>query len=153
MPDIRKLPFVPIAAFCSLGGEIWVTTAGADGLEAVSRAVQKILSVVSALSPPEEIADWLRSVYRYAYIEQELSEQHKIITRVNDRDTPWQEQEIKLLCLNAAQYLQQSYRQSQATLLFSATLRPARYIFSQLGIEAGSPFFGLSSRECSCVLI
>ncbi|WP_444913067.1 ATP-dependent DNA helicase [Microbulbifer sp. PAAF003] len=151
---IKRLQEVGVAQSRSTfeGGEVWVTaaTGEAENPESVSRAVQKVLSTVSQLiessqSPPEEIAEWLRSVYRYAVIEQELCGQHKVVTRVIDRDTPWQEQEIKLLCLNAAQFLQRSYQQNQAAILFSATLRPASYIYSQLGVEHESPYLRLPS--------
>jgi len=122
--------------------EVWVTPLAieTDRPATVSRAAHKVLTTVSQLwektqSPPEEIGDWLKSIYRYVCIEQELSEQHQALTRISDPGTPWQEHQLKLLCLNAANYLRQTFCQFHGVVLFSATLRPKHYIFQQLGVD------------------
>ncbi|WP_444946771.1 ATP-dependent DNA helicase [Microbulbifer sp. VTAC004] len=134
------------------GSEVWVTslTSPENQPVTVSRAAHKVLLTVSELwessqSPPEEISEWLKSIYRYVCIEQDLSEQHQALTRVFDAGTPWQEQQFKLLCLNAAGYIQQTIRQFHGAILFSATLRPANYIFQQLGVNSSAPYMKLPS--------
>ncbi|MFA0811146.1 ATP-dependent DNA helicase [Microbulbifer epialgicus] len=131
---------------------VWVTPCKiAENLPTqVTRAAHKVLNTTSQLresaqSPPEEICDWLKSVYRYVYLEQELSEQHQVLTRVSNAGTPWQEQQLKFICLNAAGYLQQIFRQFHGVILFSATLRPANYIFQQLGVANTAPYLRLPS--------
>ncbi|WP_323844255.1 ATP-dependent DNA helicase [Microbulbifer magnicolonia] len=137
--------------------ELWVTpplnaegSAGGYWPAAVSRAAHRVMAEVTRLweksqSPPETIGDWPRALYRYLLIEQLLGEQHRCLTRAENRDAPWQEQEIKLLCLNAAAYLRQTYQQFHAVIAFSATLRPAAYIYRQLGLRAESPYLVLPS--------
>ncbi|SHE59411.1 CRISPR-associated exonuclease Cas4 [Microbulbifer donghaiensis] len=136
----------------SRDSETWVTplSDADDRPTAISRAAQKVMAVVSQLweqsqSPPEVIADWLSALYRYLTIEQLLAEQHRCLTRAESRSGAWQEQELNLLCLNAADYLQQSYRQFHAVIVFSATLRPAAYVYEQLGLEAQAPYLALPS--------
>ncbi|WP_237060271.1 ATP-dependent DNA helicase [Microbulbifer sediminum] len=137
--------------------ELWITPLvdnEADSVEpypaAVSRAAHKVMAVVNQLweraqAPPEEIGEWLRALHRFVTIEQLLGQQHRCLTRAENPDAPWREQEVKLLCLNAAGYLQQTYRQFHAVLTFSATLRPAGYIYGQLGLQAESPYLALPS--------
>lgn len=117
---------------------------------AVTRAANRVAEVVSQLwelsqSPPEEIGDWLKALYRYLCIEQLLAGQHRGLTRVENRGQRWQEQQLKLLCLNAADYLQQCYQQFHSVIVFSATLRPAAYIYRQLGLQVQSPYLMLPS--------
>ncbi|WP_444900771.1 ATP-dependent DNA helicase [Microbulbifer sp. VAAC004] len=116
----------------------------------VSRAIQKVLDALSELSeqekfPPEEIGEWLKSLYRYACIEQILSGQHQALTRVIDQDAPWQEHQLKLMCMNAAGFLQESCAQFHGALFFSATLRPTQFVTAQLGIEPETPYLMLPS--------
>ncbi|WP_244506103.1 ATP-dependent DNA helicase [Microbulbifer marinus] len=132
--------------------ETWVTPlSDADHRPtAISRAAHKVMAIVSQLweqsqSPPEAIAEWLSTLYRYLTIEQLLADQHRCLTRAETRQPPWQEHELKLLCLNAADYLQQCYQQFHAVIAFSATLRPASYITGQLGLGAQSPYLALPS--------
>ncbi|WP_444922138.1 ATP-dependent DNA helicase [Microbulbifer sp. CnH-101-G] len=121
-----------------------------DRPAAVSRAIQKVLDALSELSeqtksPPEEIGDWLKNLYRYACIEQILSGQHQALTRVIDRDAPWEEHQLKLICLNAADFLRESFSQFHGSILFSATLRPIDFVSAQLGVEPETPYLVLPS--------
>ncbi|WP_226999775.1 ATP-dependent DNA helicase [Microbulbifer aggregans] len=132
--------------------ELWVTSlAESDSRPlAVSRAADKVATVVSQLweqgqSAPDDIADWLKALYRFLCIEQLAAEQHRCLTRVRDRDAPWQEQQLKLLCLDAADYLQQVYRQFHAIIAFSATLRPPAYVTRELGVQSASSYLQLPS--------
>ena len=132
--------------------QVWVTPLSEpeSGPLAVTRAAHKIQAVISQLweqsqAPPETIGDWLKAIYRYLTVEQLLAEHHRCLTRTENRDDPWQEQQLKLLCLNAADYLQQSYQQFHAVIAFSATLRPPAYIYRQLGLRADSPYLMLPS--------
>ena len=136
--------------------ELWVTDLTGDEHcpTGVSRAAHKVMTAVSQLweqsqPPPEAIGDWLKALYRYLSIEQLLAGQHRCLTRTENRDAPWQEQQLKLLCLNAAEYLQECYRQFHAVICFSATLRPAGYIYNQLGIQPDSPYLMLPSPFAS----
>ncbi|BBM03486.1 ATP-dependent DNA helicase [Microbulbifer sp. GL-2] len=149
---ISETPTVSGVQFSKENAEVWVTSlATTENRPAtVSRAAHKVLLTVSELwgksqLPPEEINEWLKSVYRYVCIEQDLSEKHQALTRVYDSGTPWQEQQLKLLCLNAASYLRQIFRQFHGVILFSATLRPADYIFQQLGVDNSAPYLKLPS--------
>jgi len=137
----------------SASSELWITPIAQESPAGVSAAVQKIQMVVSQLweqsqSPPEAIADWLRSLFRYQTIEQLAAEQHRCITRAQNPikpDSRWREQEVELLCVNAASYLQQAYQQFRARIAFSATLRPPSYICGQLGLQPASPYLSLPS--------
>ncbi|MCK7598165.1 ATP-dependent DNA helicase [Microbulbifer sp. CAU 1566] len=132
---------------------LWITSLDDGAPQAVSAEVQKLLLVVSQLreqsqSPPEAIADWLKAVFRYQAVEQLAAEQHRCITRMQKSANPesrWREQEVELLCLNAADYLQQAYKQFHGVIAFSATLRPPGYTYQQLGLQADSPYLSLPS--------
>uniref|UniRef100_UPI001866EA75 ATP-dependent DNA helicase n=1 Tax=Microbulbifer hainanensis TaxID=2735675 RepID=UPI001866EA75 len=132
--------------------EVWVTVFSETEKHpvAVTRAAHKVMTAVNQLweqsqSPPEEIREWLSELYRYLTIDELLGEQHRCLTRAENRGTRREEQRLKLLCLNAANYLQQCYRQFHAIIAFSATLRPANYIYQQLGLQAQSPYLMLPS--------
>lgn len=137
--------------------EVWLTSLDTtttrdvfQGPDAVIAAAHKVMAVVSQMweqsqSPPEEIGEWLHSLYRFLTIVGILNDQHRCLTRRENRDAPWQEQQLKLLCVNAADFLQQCYRQFRGVILFSATLRPAPYIQQQLGVAAESPYLSLPS--------
>ncbi|MCW8127823.1 ATP-dependent DNA helicase [Microbulbifer halophilus] len=132
--------------------ELWVTPASGTEQrpEAVTRAADKVATQVNQLwessqSPPDAIADWLKVLYRYLCIEQLMAEEHRCLTRTENHPSRWQEQQLKLLCLNAADYLQQCYRSFHAVIAFSATLRPAGYIYRQLGLQPQSPYLMLPS--------
>ncbi|WP_334078292.1 ATP-dependent DNA helicase [Microbulbifer sp. M83] len=141
----------------SRNSELWITPLvenDTGNIEpypaAVSRAAHKVLTVVSQLweqskAPPEDIADWLKALFRFLAIEQLVGDQHRCLTHAEKRGARWQEQELKFLCLNAADYLAQAYRQFHAVLAFSATLRPPGYIYRQLGLQADAPYLALPS--------
>ncbi|WP_226661571.1 ATP-dependent DNA helicase [Microbulbifer aggregans] len=118
--------------------------------DALTQAAHKVMAVISQLSdqsiaPPDEIREWLNGLYRYLTIEGLLGNQHRCLTRRENPDAPWQEQQLKLLCLSAADYLHQCYRQFHGVILFSATLRPPGYVYRQLGLEAHVPYLSLPS--------
>ncbi|MFD1217644.1 ATP-dependent DNA helicase [Microbulbifer celer] len=119
----------------------------------VSGAIHKVLTVVNQLweqsqSPPEAINDWLKALFRYQTLEQLAADNHRCITRAQSPSNPdsrWREQEIELLCLNASEYLQQAYQPFHGMIAFSATLRPPRYVYRQLGLQADTPYQALPS--------
>ncbi|WOX05588.1 ATP-dependent DNA helicase [Microbulbifer pacificus] len=131
------------------------TTSDANhGPDAVITAAHKIMAVVSQMweqsqSPPEEIGEWLNGLYRFLTIVGLLNDQHRCLTRRENRDAPWQEQQLKLMCISAADFLQQCFRQFHGVILFSATLRPAPYIQRQLGVAAEAPYLSLPSPFAS----
>ncbi|MBN8429425.1 ATP-dependent DNA helicase [Microbulbifer salipaludis] len=133
--------------------ELWITALTDGAPHKVSAAVHKVLLVVSQLweqsqAPPEAIADWLRALFRYQTVEQLAAEHHRCITRAQhlpNRDSRWREQEIELLCLSAADYLQQAYALFHSVIAFSATLRPPSHVVRQLGLQAEAPYLALPS--------
>ncbi|WP_231491908.1 ATP-dependent DNA helicase [Microbulbifer sp. HZ11] len=133
--------------------ELWISQPGDETPQAVNTAIQKVLTVANQLweaaqPPPDAIADWLKNLFRFQAIEQLAGEEHRYITRAQRSSNPesrWHEQEIELLCLNAAEYLQQAYRLFHSAILFSATLRPAHFVYRQLGLQADSPYLQLPS--------
>ncbi|WP_460804570.1 ATP-dependent DNA helicase [Microbulbifer agarilyticus] len=133
--------------------ELWITSLADGTPQKISAAVQKVLLVVNQLweqgqLPPEDINDWLRSLFRYQVIEQLVAEQHRCVTRAQSATKPdsrWREQEVELLCLNAAMYLQQAYQAFHAVIGFSATLRPPAYVYQQLGWQQDAPYLALPS--------
>ncbi|WP_078083810.1 ATP-dependent DNA helicase [Microbulbifer mangrovi] len=132
---------------------LWISALEDDAPQGISGAIHKVLLVVSQLweqsqSPPEAIADWLKALFRYQTVEQLAGEQHRCITRVQNPTNPqssWREQEVELLCLNAADFLHQAYTQFHSVIAFSATLRPPVYVYRQLGLQADAPYLTLPS--------
>lgn len=137
----------------STGAELWINRPGDTPPLAITTAIQKVLTAANQLweasqSPPEAIGDWLKNLFRYQTIEQLAGEHHRCITRAQrsgNPDSRWQEQELELLCLNAAVYLQQAYGLFHSVIAFSATLRPPHYVYRQLGWQPESPYLQLSS--------
>ena len=133
--------------------ELWINQFDNELPLTVNTAVQKVLAVANQLweasqPPPDAIADWLKNLFRFQAIEQLAAEEHRYITRVQHSSNPesrWHEKEIELLCLNAAEYLQQAYRLFHSVIVFSATLRPAHYVYRQLGLKHESPYLQLPS--------
>ncbi len=129
---------------------LWVMDTLAARPTKVTRAAEKLLAEVSllweqSLAPPEAIADWLKAVFRYLVIEQLLTdESHRGLTRM-EHQGKWPQQQLTLLCLTAAQYLQQTYSQFHAVIVFSATLRPADFVYRELGLQMPSPYLQLPS--------
>ncbi len=113
--------------------------------DAVTRAQARVIEAVSLSleqggSLPDSVNDWLREVYRYLAIDALLTEEHRVITTVDERKTPkgtFHEQAIALRCLNASAYLEKIYNKFHSTVLFSASLRPPEYFQSRLGLPAG----------------
>ncbi|QKX16562.1 ATP-dependent DNA helicase [Microbulbifer sp. YPW1] len=133
--------------------ELWITALADGAPPAVNTAIHKVMLVASQLweqsqSPPEAIADWLKALFRYQTVEQLAAAQHRCITRTRNpanSDSRWREQEVELLCLNAADYVRQTYAQFHCVIAFSATLRPPGYVYRQLGLQDDSPYLALPS--------
>ncbi|WP_299597814.1 ATP-dependent DNA helicase [uncultured Microbulbifer sp.] len=133
--------------------ELWIAPHENTAPVPLSNAVQKVLTVVNQLweqsqSPPEAISDWLRSLFRYQAIEQLAADHHRCITRAHtasDPDGRIREQQVELLCMNAAEYLQQAYQSFHGVIAFSATLRPQNFVYRQLGFPLDSPYVALPS--------
>ncbi len=92
-------------------------------------------------TPPMSI-DMLKEIIRFQRIAQLYRQHHRslAINRQNER-------EIKLLCLNAFDYLRQCYPLFTSVIGFSATLAPSQYFRDALGfdeasrqLQLGSPF-------------
>lgn len=57
----------------------------------------------------------------------------------------YQEHEVKLLCLDASDYLEKTYQKFHSVILFSATLRPPEYIQARLGLPQNTQSLVLPS--------
>ncbi|MCQ3829855.1 ATP-dependent DNA helicase [Microbulbifer elongatus] len=133
--------------------ELWINQRDDQVPATVNTAIQKVLTVANQLweaaqPPPDAIADWLKNLFRFQAIEQLAGEEHRYITRAQRSSNPesrWQEQELEILCLNAAEYLLQAYRLFHSVIVFSATLRPAHFVYRQLGLPADAPYLQLPS--------
>ncbi len=123
--------------------------------QGVARAVNRLLETLTLLAEtgsayPDEMGDWLKTVYRYACIDQLAQANHRSLTRVRPmpggaRVKNGREISLQLLCLDAGDYLAERYREFQAVVFFSATLRPPAYICRQLGLTPEVPYLALPS--------
>lgn len=84
--------------------------------------------------------DLAKHIFRFQSISELYDEHHKVI-----RKKPIQQREIKLLCLNAFEYLKQIYPLFYAVCGFSATLNPASYFLPACGLEKKSKAITLLS--------
>ena len=129
--------------------------------EAVTRAQARIVEAVSLAQEnggpnlSDSAGDWLREVYRYLAIDALMASEHRLLTRVNERKTAkgtFQDEELKLLCLNASEYLKQIYKKFHSVIVFSATLQPAAYFQASLGLPDKTQHMVLPSPFASSQL-
>ena len=120
--------------------------------QTVTRAAARVIEVLSILAEqgssfPEAIGEWLKGIYRYLRIEALQGAQHRSLTRLlpSAGGSKRRDLELKLLCLNASEYLLERYAAFRAVIIFSATLRPAHYVYQQLGLNAQVPYLALPS--------
>ena len=77
-----------------------------------------------------ETLDFSRAIFRFQNIAQLYARHHRTLGY-----KPLKTREIKLLCLNAFEYLQQCYPLFHAVCGFSATLTPTAYFQQALGLD------------------
>jgi len=127
-------------------------------VDAVTKAQARIVEAVSLTlengdaSLPDSSGDWLREVYRYLAIDALMASEHRLLTRVDERNATkggFQDQELKLLCLNASEYLKLIYKKFHSVIVFSATLQPAEYFQASLGLPDNTQHMILPSPFAS----
>ena len=116
---------------------------------AVSRAVDRLLQGLATAADdpyPEPLTEVLRALYRFAAIAALFGAHHTCIARAGARGDSrgdsrgaYRDVEVKLLCLDASEYLAHSYQSFQAVAAFSATLSPADYYRRALGLHHDTP--------------
>lgn len=87
-----------------------------------------------------ETLEFAKAIFRFQCINNLYSEHHRTISK-----KPVAEREVKLVCLNAFEYLKQIYPLFHAVCGFSATLSPANYFLQALGLDNDAHAFRLDS--------
>jgi len=77
-----------------------------------------------------ETLEFAKTIFRFQAINNLYSGHHRTISK-----KPVTEREVKLICLNAFEYLRQIYPLFSAVCGFSATLSPANYFLRALGLD------------------
>jgi Rad3-related DNA helicase len=103
---------------------------------AIGRAIDRLFDAlardqINGSRPPPDLAEWLRALFRYRHIADIFGPHHRCITHREQTQLT-----VKLACLNAASYLQQTYKHFHAVVAFSATLRPTNFYRETLGMAA-----------------
>ncbi|TQV72810.1 ATP-dependent DNA helicase [Aliikangiella marina] len=87
----------------------------------------------------EGFHDWLKSLYRYYFISELYSEDHKtIISGTRSTSSQKLAVSLKLLCLDPASYLTKKYQSARALIGFSATVTPLDYYSQVTGLSEDS---------------
>jgi len=82
---------------------------------------------------PEVVWQWFKELYRFRVIEQLYNEKHRTLI---EREGTGKQQEVsvRLVCLDASDWLNTSFKRLHSAAVFSATLRPVDYQASVLGL-------------------
>lgn len=103
----------------------------ADLLRASQRFSEKLgFDIFSNKHIASETLEFSKSIFRFQNISQLYDIHHRTIGY-----KPLKQREMKLLCLNAFEYLQQCYPMFHAVCGFSATLTPTTYFQQALGLD------------------
>ncbi len=87
-----------------------------------------------------ETFEFTKAVFRYQCIHNLYAEHHKTINV-----KPLKKRQIKLMCVNAFEYLNNTYPLFQSVCGFSATLTPGAFFQKALGFEQATPYLRLES--------
>jgi Rad3-related DNA helicase len=102
-----------------------------DLLRASQRFSEKLgFDIFSNKNIASETLEFSRAIFRFQNIGNLYSHHHRTLGY-----KPLEKREIKLLCLNAFEYLQQCYPLFHAVCGFSATLTPTTYFQQALGLD------------------
>jgi len=102
-----------------------------DLLRASQRFSEKLgFDIFSNKNIAAETLEFSRAIFRFQSIAQLYAHHHRTLGY-----KPLKTREIKLLCLNAFEYLQQCYPLFHAMCGFSATLTPTAYFQQALGLD------------------
>ncbi|MDH5354329.1 MAG: ATP-dependent DNA helicase [Gammaproteobacteria bacterium] len=109
--------------------------------KAVRRFSEKLnLDIFGDKKISAETLEFAKAVYRYQTIHNLYGDHHKTISI-----KPLKHRQIKLLCLNAFEYLREIYPLFDSVCGFSATLTPDNYFLQALGFEAPAQTLRLES--------
>jgi DNA excision repair protein ERCC-2 len=98
---------------------------------AASRFSEKLgIDLFTNKQVASETLEFAKAIFRFQCINNLYSEHHRTISK-----KPVRQREVKLLCLNAFEYLRQIYPLFQSVCGFSATLSPPGYFLQALGLE------------------
>ncbi|NVJ60392.1 MAG: ATP-dependent DNA helicase [Gammaproteobacteria bacterium] len=130
-----------------------------EQLNSLKDKLKQIMSDVSGFlndnTFSEQESAWLKQVIRMNVILDLSSAHHRFfIKSVNNNLL--NSLQIKLMCMNASEYLEELYKHSRSLIFFSGTLRPERYIRKTLGIDSESKMIfvpGIFKSEQMKVLI
>ena len=87
-----------------------------------------------------EVLEFSKTIFRFQCVAGLYNKHHRTLIK-----KPPDRREVKLLCLNAFEYLQQCYPLFSAVCGFSATLSPGRYYQSALGLTEQTQMLRLTS--------
>ncbi len=108
---------------------------------AISHFSEKLdLNIFSNKHINAETFEFTKAAFRYQCIHNLYAEHHKTINV-----KPLKKRQIKLMCLNAFEYLNNTYPLFQSVCGFSATLTPGPFFQQALGFEQTSAFLRLDS--------
>jgi Rad3-related DNA helicase len=108
---------------------------------AISRFNEKLgLDLFTNKQVASETLEFAKSVFRFQCIGKLYAGHHRTIAT-----KPLRQREMRLLCLNAFEYLQQIYPLFSSVCGFSATLSPAGYFQQALGLEKNCQSLKLES--------
>lgn len=103
----------------------------AELLKASQRFSEKLgFDIFSNKHIASETLEFSKSIFRFQNIGQLYDSHHRTIGY-----KPLKQREMRLLCLNAFEYLKQCYPMFQSVCGFSATLTPASYFQQALGLD------------------
>lgn len=109
--------------------------------KAVRRFSEKLnLDIFGDKKISAETLEFAKAVYRYQAIHNLYGDHHKTISI-----KPLKQRQVKLLCLNAFEYLREIYPLFDSVCGFSATLTPDNYFLQALGFEAPAQALRLES--------
>ena len=109
--------------------------------KAIRRFSEKLnLDLFSDKKIGVETLEFAKAVYRYQAILNLYGDHHKTISI-----KPLRQRQVKLLCLNAFEYLREIYLLFDSVCGFSATLTPDNYFLQALGFEAPAQALRLES--------
>ncbi len=109
--------------------------------KAISRFTEKLdLSIFNDKHINADTFEFAKAIFRYQCIHNLYDEHHKTINT-----KPLKNRQIKLLCLNAFEYLKDIYPLFQSVCGFSATLTPGQFFQQALGFDHARPLLRLES--------
>ncbi len=108
---------------------------------AASRFSEKLgIDLFNNKQVASETLEFAKAIFRFQCINNLYSEHHRTISK-----KPVTQREVKLICLNAFEYLREIYPLFSSVCGFSATLSPANYFLQALGFDKDARAIRLDS--------